>query len=103
VKGLAALFATACFLAGCGGSGSSDKSSQIAAALGSSSSCTDTGYGIISKVDNSKTTIYDCYDGDKAKRMCVTQENGITRDATETVRFLFQGTLAGGKPSCLNG
>ncbi len=92
---------TGLIIAGCG-SGASDKSSQIAAALGSTASCSETVYQIVSQINNSKTQIYDCYVGATSKRMCVTQQNGLVHDSTAIVRLLFQGTLAGGKPACLN-
>jgi hypothetical protein len=78
--------------------GSSDQSSAVASAIGGS--CTQTRYEIINKLAGTKTVIYDCTVG--AKRMCVTDENGIAHDSTAISRILFAGTLSGGKPGCLN-
>lgn len=63
--------------------------------------CDTSGYQVISRLDDSKATIYDCTTGSKTR--CVTYENGIATDATETVRVLFADTLGSGKPSCIGG
>ena len=92
------LVAVAALAAGCGGSG--DRSSAIADEIGATS-CTATQYGIVSRIDNSKTQIYDCFlNGDEK---CVTEENGIVSDQTAVVKLLFANTLSGGKPDCATG
>jgi hypothetical protein len=95
-------FVFAVFLAGCGGSSHADQSAKIQAALGNTASCSATGFAIISRLDKSETPIYDCYVGASAKRMCVVEENDLIQDRTAEVRLLYAGTLAGGKPACLN-
>jgi hypothetical protein len=97
---LLALAALAVAAAGCGAS-SSDRSSQIAAEIGSGASCTATRYAVIRRAEHTKTRIYDC--DSAGKRMCVTEENGIASDQTALVRILFANALSGGKPGCLAG
>lgn len=92
------------FLAGCGGiATSSDRSDDIAASIsaegGSGVRCVSSGYEITNRLDGSKTTIYSCTGDDGAK--CYTEQNGIIRDETETVRLLFQGTVGTEKPDCV--
>lgn len=70
----------------------------VAATIGASS-CDNSGYQVLSRFDGSKATIYDCTIGSRMR--CVTYENGIATDATETVRLLFANTLGSSKPNCL--
>lgn len=101
--------AVALVAVGCGGQ--KDRSSEIAAKI-HADSCKATRYAIVSRIDKSKTTIYDCTvdntstDANGAqtfgsKRICVTEENGIAHDATAEVRILFANVLGDARPSCL--
>lgn len=63
--------------------------------------CDNSGYQIVSRLDGSKSTIYDCTTG--ARTRCVTYENGIATNQTVTVRLLFADTLGSGKPRCIGG
>jgi hypothetical protein len=83
--------------AGCGGSG--DASSEIAAALGSSASCSKTPYAIVSRFDGSKAWVYSCTD-DGGNAKCMTKQNGIVRDITLEARLVFASSYSG-KPDCL--
>jgi hypothetical protein len=79
-------------------SSSPDKSSLIASQTGASD-CYSSGYQIISRLDRSKTDIYNCDIAGKWK--CVTLENGLDHDVTVEVRLLWAGTLGGDKPDCI--
>ena len=94
----AALAAVVMVAAGCGGT--SNRAGQVAVDIGATT-CTSSGYGIVSKVDHSKTPIYNCTL--HGRDVCVTEENGIAQDSTALVRLLFANTLSGGKPSCVTG
>ncbi len=83
-------------LSRCGGAG--DQSAQIAAKIGAAS-CTAESYEVISRLDNSKTRIYDCTLN--GKRLCVSEQNGIASDQTAVVRLLFANALGSARPSCL--
>jgi hypothetical protein len=97
---VAALAAVVALLAsGCGAIDSltGDDSAKIASATGASQ-CTGTDYDITNRLDSSKARIYDCtIDG---VEKCVTYENGIARDETETSKLLFAQNLSGGRPDC---
>jgi hypothetical protein len=73
--------------------------SDVRSAAGASS-CQESGYQLLSHLDGSKTTIYDCGFPNGRER-CVTMTDGVTRDATAEVRLLFAGTLGAEKPACL--
>jgi hypothetical protein len=76
-----------------------DESGSIATDIGASS-CSSSGYEITSKIDDSKQTIYDCL-MPSGNYKCVTRENGIDNDSTETVKLLFASTLGASKPACI--
>lgn len=75
-----------------------DESARVASASGATS-CSATFYAVTNRLDGSKARIYDCFV--KGRERCVTYENGIASDSTETVRLVFATTLGSGKPSCL--
>jgi len=79
--------------------GDSDKSAQVRQAAGASW-CEQSGYQLLSHLDGSKTTVYDC-GFPHGRERCVTMSGGITRDATEEVRLLFASTIGAAKPGCL--
>lgn len=78
--------------------GSTDRSAAIATSI-SASSCSRTSYYITNRLDGSKASIYDCVMGDGTET-CVTQENGLVRDQTATVKLLFESTLGSSRPTC---
>ena len=80
------------------GGGPSDKSSQIAGLIGAEA-CSAEQYEIISKLDHTKTQIYDCVTN--GKEMCVTYQNGIASDDTVEVKLLFSNTLGDSRPVCI--
>lgn len=91
----AALAFVVAALAGCGGSG--DRSAQIASETGASS-CEQTSYELINRLDGTKPRIYDCVIDGAEK--CVTEESGLTQDVTVEARLLFKATLSGDAPAC---
>lgn len=76
-----------------------DQSARVAAEA-NASTCTDTGYYVISRLDDSKQVIYDCAFASSADK-CVIEQGGIASDATAEVKLLFATALGGAKPSCL--
>lgn len=74
-----------------------DKSAEIAQRVGAEY-CERTDFYIENKIGGGKTTIYDCFLN--VRHRCVTYENGIARDSTDTVRLLFESTLGESKPTC---
>lgn len=80
-------------------SGPSDQSSTVATTIGAQY-CDSSGFQIISKLDDSKATIYNC-DLDN-KTICVTYEHGIATDETAEVKLLFANTLGSDQPDCIS-
>lgn len=78
--------------------GPADQSNAIETLIGSNY-CDQSGYQVISKLDGSKSTIYDCEL--KGKLICVTYANNIADNATEEVKLLFSNTLGSAKPACI--
>src|SRR6185369_2509623 len=93
---LAGTATVAVFLAGCGGSGPS--ADQVAREA-NAEACTDSGYAIIYRADQSKHTIWDCQIGDRT--VCVGEDNGIASDITVEARLVFANALGGNRPDCL--
>jgi hypothetical protein len=78
----------------------SGPSASTVAAAANASSCTSTGFQLINRLDNSKTTIFDCQFDDGSEK-CVTYSHGVASDSTEEVKIVFSTELGGTKPSCL--
>jgi len=91
--------ATAVAVAGCGGGSLADKSSAVGKAV--DGQCSSTGYYLENRLDNTKTPMYDCWMNSSGKHKCVTYENDIAQDVTEEARLLWENTLSGDTPSCL--
>lgn len=74
--------------------------SSVASLIGADY-CDKSGFYVESKLNGSKSTIYDCMTGAKAR--CVTVDGGLPNDSTLVVRLLFANVLGGEKPTCLSG
>lgn len=83
-----------------GHSGPADHSSEIQTAIGATS-CSLSGYGIMSKLTGENEPIYDCAMPSGAEK-CVTYSGGIATDSTAVVKLLFANTLSGGRPACVS-
>lgn len=81
--------------------GAKDRSGQIAADIGASS-CSQEDFEITNRLDGSKTRIYDCF-MPNLNYKCVTYENGVENDVTETVKLLWANVLGSAKPICIGG
>ena len=78
--------------------GSASSTGQSVAAQAGAESCTDSGYQLVNRLDNSKPTIYNC--SFAAGMKCVTVEHGIANDVTAAVKLVWASALGSQGPDC---